>query len=97
VIFYYRILENLRSLEKSHTEETEGSKKEISNLKELLAVQQAATDAEKRHVTALEFKLKQAELARMQLEQAPLTVRSIFSNAILFHKLGFNWKFPTVQ
>lgn len=58
-----------------HVEETETLKKEIASVKESLAIQQAATDAERRHVSSLELKLKQSELIRNQLEQAPLMVR----------------------
>jgi hypothetical protein len=57
-----------------HFEETETLKKEISSVKESLAIQQAATEAERRHVASLEFKLKQSELIRNQMEQAPLMV-----------------------
>ncbi|XP_059476041.1 TATA element modulatory factor-like isoform X2 [Neocloeon triangulifer] len=67
--------QSIKGIQEQHKEEVEGLRKEISLMKDQLAVQQAATEAEKRHVAALEFKLKQAEVARSQmLEQNPLTV-----------------------
>jgi hypothetical protein len=67
-----------------HVEETETLKKEISSVKESLAIQQAATEAERRHVASL-------ELVRNQMEQAPLMVIFIFSYfSILFLQISTN-------
>jgi hypothetical protein len=72
-----------------HVEETETLKKEISSVKESLAIQQAATEAERRHVASLEFKLKQSELIRNQMEQAPLMV-NFFAKFITLFLVDFH-------
>ncbi|CAB3382576.1 Hypothetical predicted protein [Cloeon dipterum] len=70
-----RLSDCLSNLERTTAEDVRSLRAEVSSLKDQLSIQQAATEAEKRHTTALEFKLKQAEIARTQLmEQTPLTV-----------------------
>jgi hypothetical protein len=82
--YFFSVFSDMEKSTKLHVEETENLKKEISSVKESLAIQQAATDAERRHVASLELKLKQSELIRNQMEQAPLMVS--FFSYLLSHK-----------
>ena len=90
-IIFCSVCNDMEKSRTLHVEETETLKKEISSVKESLAIQQAATEAERRHVASLEFKLKQSELVRNQMEQAPLMVIFIFSYlSILFLQISTN-------